>query len=78
MNTDQFGFKTSTKWARAAQMYVRPEGASQDEVALVLGHPHLNMLKRVREQGHTVTRNKKRTANGRLRTVYHIKVVEVV
>ena len=69
--TTVLGFKAGTKKHKAACMYLRPQGATNQQVIAALGGPHLNLLTQVAAQGHTVGRNKIRV-NGKLVTAYRI------
>ena len=55
-------------------MYLRPEGATSEEVTAVNGGPYLNCLKQVEEQGHRISKTKVRNAQGRLVTQYKIEL----
>lgn len=69
--TTVLGFKAGTKKHKAACMYLRTQGATNQQVVAALGGPHLNLLTQVAAAGHTVSRNRIRV-NGKLVTSYRI------
>lgn len=67
------GFKTNTKLFIAACMYLRKNGATNQEVIDKLGGPQLNLLKKVEAAGFEVERTT-RDVKGRNVKVYRIVI----
>ena len=72
---DQFGFVTGKKTAQAAAMYVG-KGATTEQIRKKLGAPHLNLLAKVKADGHKVLVKKVKGPNNREVTHYTIVVNE--
>jgi hypothetical protein len=67
-----FGFKLGTKANRAAAMYMRPNGATTEEIVNVLGGPQLNLLKVAEAKGGFV--EKTRIPNGKGRPIIRYRI----
>jgi hypothetical protein len=71
------GFRVDSKTYQAATLFLRPNGATMQEVKAATGGPQRNLLKKVEAKGHKVTKTTVDGANGRRVTSYHIELVEV-
>lgn len=67
------GFTKGTKTYTAAQMYLRPEGATAHQIKEALGGSYRNMLKKAEADGHKVIRTAAEGSGGRKATAFRIE-----
>lgn len=70
----ELGFKPGSKAHKAVAMYLKPSGSTDAAVREACGGPQRNLLNRVTEAGHTVTKTKVDGPKGRLVTAYRIEL----
>ena len=68
------GFRPGTKAHQAANLYLRPDGATDADIKKACGGPQRNLLSRIAKAAHTVKKEKVRGPTMRSITTYKIEL----